>query len=296
MELNLIADVGLVGQPNAGKSTLLAALTNARPKVAPYPFTTRSPYLGVLRNGDSELLLADIPGIIAGASTGAGLGLRFLKHVNRTRALAFLIDLGEAEPGAALQVLRSELAAYDPALLSRPRLVVGTKLDLPDSATPAGAGARGRGGAGPGKFGLERAGAEGPGPGTGRAGQIMRLAILGGTFNPVHIGHLFLAEEVQALLGYDRILFVPANIPVHKTMPVEVGARHRLRMLHALAVAGCPGLVEDCELERGGNSYTIDTLSYVLERFRPEGRPGLIIGEDLVEGFPAWRQAAASRS
>jgi GTP-binding protein len=133
VELNLIADVGLVGQPNAGKSTLLAALTNARPKIAPYPFTTRSPYIGVMRNGDSELIIADIPGIIEGASTGAGLGLRFLKHVNRTRALAFLVDLGDAEPGAALEVLRRELGAYDPALLSRPRLVVGTKLDLPES-------------------------------------------------------------------------------------------------------------------------------------------------------------------
>ena len=133
VELNLIADVGLVGQPNAGKSTLLAALTNARPKIAPYPFTTRNPYIGVMRGGDSELIIADIPGIIAGASDGAGLGLRFLKHVNRTRVLAFLIDLGEAEPGAALEVLRRELAAYDPALLSRPRLLVGTKLDLAGS-------------------------------------------------------------------------------------------------------------------------------------------------------------------
>jgi nicotinate-nucleotide adenylyltransferase len=119
----------------------------------------------------------------------------------------------------------------------------------------------------------------------------MRLAILGGTFNPVHVGHLFLAEEVRALLGYDRILFVPANVPVHKTMPVEVGARHRLRMLR-LAIAGRRGFqVEDCELKRGGNSYMIETLLYALERFRPESRPGLIIGEDLVEGFPAWRQA-----
>jgi nicotinate-nucleotide adenylyltransferase len=120
----------------------------------------------------------------------------------------------------------------------------------------------------------------------------MRLAILGGTFNPVHVGHLFLAEEVRDLLGYERILFVPANVPVHKSMPVEVGARHRLRMLQ-LAVAGTRGfLVDSCELERGGNSYTIDTLEHVLEHYRPEGRPGLIIGDDLVEGFPAWRQAA----
>ena len=133
VELNLIADVGLVGQPNAGKSTLLAALTNARPRIAAYPFTTRNPHIGVLRLGDSELVLADIPGIIEGASLGVGLGLRFLKHVNRTRALAFLIDLGEPEPGGCFEVLRRELEAYDPDLLARRRLLLGTKLDLDGS-------------------------------------------------------------------------------------------------------------------------------------------------------------------
>jgi GTP-binding protein len=131
VELNLIADVGLVGKPNAGKSTLLSALTNARPKIASYPFTTRIPHIGVLSFGESELILADIPGIIEGASHGAGLGLRFLKHVNRTRALVFLIDLGEPDPERTFEMLRGELGTYDPKLLARPRLLLGTKLDLP---------------------------------------------------------------------------------------------------------------------------------------------------------------------
>jgi GTP-binding protein len=130
VELNLIADIGMVGKPNAGKSTLLATLTNARPKIAPYPFTTKNPYIGVFASSGEELILADIPGIIEGASRGAGLGLRFLKHVNRTRALVFLIDLGEPEPGRTFEVLKAELGAYDPRLLERPRLLLGTKLDL----------------------------------------------------------------------------------------------------------------------------------------------------------------------
>lgn len=134
VELNLIADIGLVGEPNAGKSTLLAALTNARPKVAPYPFTTRTPYIGVFPAGEGELILADIPGIIEGASRGAGLGLRFLKHIHRTRVLVFLLDLGQPDPARTLEVLKGELAAYDAALLERPRLVVGNKLDLPEAA------------------------------------------------------------------------------------------------------------------------------------------------------------------
>ena len=133
VELNLIADIGLVGQPNAGKSTLLAALTNARPKIAPYPFTTRNPYIGVFPVFDTELILADIPGIIEGAAGGAGLGLSFLKHIKRTRVLAFLIDLGDPEPAHTLAVLKNELAAYDASLLTRPHIVVGNKLDLPEA-------------------------------------------------------------------------------------------------------------------------------------------------------------------
>jgi GTP-binding protein len=132
-ELALIADVGLVGKPNAGKSTLLSVLTNSRPKIAAYPFTTRTPNIGVLTGTDELLLLADIPGIIEGAAQGAGLGLRFLRHLGRTRLLAFLIDLGEPSPAQSFDLLLRELRAYGQGLADRPRLIVGTKLDLPEA-------------------------------------------------------------------------------------------------------------------------------------------------------------------
>jgi GTP-binding protein len=132
-ELALIADVGLVGKPNAGKSTLLSVLTNSRPKIGAYPFTTKIPHIGVLTGSEGQMLLADIPGIIAGASLGAGLGLRFLRHVGRTRLLAFLIDLGDPSPAASFEMLLQELRAYGHGLADRPRLIVGTKLDLPEA-------------------------------------------------------------------------------------------------------------------------------------------------------------------
>jgi nicotinate-nucleotide adenylyltransferase len=120
----------------------------------------------------------------------------------------------------------------------------------------------------------------------------MTLAIFGGTFNPVHVGHLFLAEEVRRRLRYDVVLFVPAYIPVHKEVEIEVGAEHRLAMLE-IAVASNPGFrVDDCELRRGGPSYTIDTVREVLERHSVDGKPGLIIGDDLVEGFGSWKDAS----
>jgi GTP-binding protein len=130
VELQVIADAGLVGKPNAGKSTLLTVFTNARPKVADYPFTTRTPHLGLLRMGDRDVVLADIPGIIKGAAEGRGLGLRFLKHVERCSVLLYLVDLGDERPADTVRVLESELAAFSAELAERPRLIVGTKLDL----------------------------------------------------------------------------------------------------------------------------------------------------------------------
>jgi len=132
-ELHLIADVGLVGMPNAGKSTLLSVLTNAHPLIGSYPFTTRTPNLGLLRLPERDVILADIPGIIEGASRGRGLGLKFLRHIERCAALLYLVDLSQGDGEAAVKLLESELSTYSPALAGRPRVIVGTKRDLAES-------------------------------------------------------------------------------------------------------------------------------------------------------------------
>jgi GTP-binding protein len=138
LELRLIADVGLLGRPNAGKSTLLSRISAARPKIADYPFTTLSPVLGVVEVEDKTFVAADIPGIIEGAHAGAGLGLEFLRHVERTRALLVVVDGSGAsgrDPTADLLAVREEVARFDPALAERPQLLAATKRDavlLPD--------------------------------------------------------------------------------------------------------------------------------------------------------------------
>ena len=137
LELRLIADVGLVGLPNAGKSTLLAALTAAHPKIADYPFTTLEPNLGVLDLGMDDgrrPTIADVPGLIEGASLGAGLGHAFLRHVERTRILVQLIDGTDGDPEWDYQVIRDELAAHDPALLEKPIVIAFNKMDQPAAA------------------------------------------------------------------------------------------------------------------------------------------------------------------
>jgi GTP-binding protein len=135
LELKLLADVGVVGLPNAGKSTLISVVSAARPKIADYPFTTLIPQLGVVAEGplDEPFVIADLPGLIAGASQGAGLGIQFLRHVERCRVLVHLVDLsGMGEGGSAvedLETVERELEAFNPDLMQRPRLLVGSKLD-----------------------------------------------------------------------------------------------------------------------------------------------------------------------
>jgi GTPase len=137
LELKLLADVGIIGFPNAGKSTLISRVSAARPKIADYPFTTLAPTLGIVRTADGErsFVIADLPGLIPGASQGKGLGHQFLRHTERTRLLLHVLDLDPAtgrDPVDDLQVINAELAAYSPELAVRPQIVVANKADLVD--------------------------------------------------------------------------------------------------------------------------------------------------------------------
>jgi GTP-binding protein len=134
LELRILADVGLLGLPNAGKSSLIRAVSSARPKVADYPFTTLNPSLGVVRAGDASFVVADIPGLIEGASLGAGLGHQFLRHLARTRLLLHLVDLSQDEAARDARTIAAELKAYDPALHRKPRWLVFNKIDAVDDA------------------------------------------------------------------------------------------------------------------------------------------------------------------
>ena len=130
LNLKILADVGLVGMPNAGKSSLLTAISAARPKIADYPFTTLEPVLGIVEHGIDAFAAVDIPGLIEGASEGIGLGHEFLKHMQRTRLLVHVVDGSEGEPGERIRAINQELDAFDPRLAQTPQVVAVNKLDL----------------------------------------------------------------------------------------------------------------------------------------------------------------------
>lgn len=138
LRLKLLADVGLVGLPNAGKSTFINKLSNTKAKVGDYPFTTLRPQLGVVRHRNREFVLADIPGLIAGAAEGAGIGDRFLGHIERCRVLVHLIDINGTDPAEAMEIIEDELAAYGEGLEEKPRLIALNKVDLADPELVAG--------------------------------------------------------------------------------------------------------------------------------------------------------------
>jgi GTPase len=138
LELRVLADVGLLGAPNAGKSSFIRAVSSARPKVADYPFTTLNPSLGVVRVGDKSFVLADIPGLIEGAAEGAGLGHQFLRHLARTRLLLHLVDLSAADAAQSTRAIAAELKKYDEALYRKPRWLIFNKIDaVPDAQAQA---------------------------------------------------------------------------------------------------------------------------------------------------------------
>ncbi len=133
LELKLLSDVGLVGLPNAGKSTLLTAVSRATPKIADYPFTTLEPHLGVVEVGYDSYVMADIPGLIEGAHEGAGLGLEFLRHVERTRLLIHVVDASREDPAHDIEVIDHELQSYTPELGARPQIIAFNKMDVPEA-------------------------------------------------------------------------------------------------------------------------------------------------------------------
>ena len=407
LELRLIADIGLVGLPNAGKSTILAAVTAATPKIADYPFTTLEPNLGVMElaeGDDRRPTIADVPGLIEGASSGAGLGHAFLRHVERTRILVHVVDGSSRDPEWDYDVIREELRAHDPALLDKPMLVAFNKIDLPAAAEAWPAFQRARAAEGVDVLAISAAAGEGlaafrtriadvlpdaadlaepPEPagvvvhridtmGDGfsveldtdgafrvRGARIERIAaqtnfdveesaerfqralarfgidtelrrsgvapairsgsaapssngrrnpgadvsgpigIFGGTFDPIHIAHLAVAEEAAEALGLERVVFVPAGIPPHKPDRAITAGEHRLAMVE-LAIAGNARFTADRrELDRPGRSYTVDTLEALRRRDAVRARAHhlgrLVPGSHVVAGAAAHPRAGTAR-
>ena len=310
LRLKLLADVGLVGFPNAGKSTLIARISAARPKIADYPFTTLTPNLGVVQlKGDRSFVVADVPGLIVGAHLGHGLGTKFLAHLERTKVLVHVIDVSSAsgrDPVEDFEIICRELESFAgsgdgaaESLASKPRIAAANKIDALDdpsrlktAPTPheeaQGDALSGLRGDRRGNSGVARSHVEGGGAGPIRRAPWMKLGLFGGTFDPVHCGHLDVARAAQVALGLDRVWLVPARVPPHRSAPLA-SASHRFAMA-AIAVASEDAMqVSDIEMDTPGASYTIETLDRLSAIGIAPAAVHLVTGADAFRDVPTWK-------
>ena len=324
LHLKLLADVGLVGFPNAGKSTMISRISAARPKIADYPFTTLAPNLGVVGlSGDRSFVVADVPGLIEGAHDGHGLGHRFLSHLERTKVLVHLVDVSSPsgrDPVSDFDVITRELELFPgrdasgERLADKPMLVAANKIDALDdperlarleahlgrlgvplfavsAATGEGMDVLARSGVARGR-GVARA-RRGGSADRHRGGMTLaaRIGILGGTLDPIHVGHLETALAARQALALDRVIVLPSRVPPHRQHQPVASRYHRFAMA-ALAVDGVDGLsVSDIELRAPEPSYTADTL----ERFRessglPASQIFFITGADAFAEIETWHR------
>jgi GTPase len=391
LEMRLIADVGIIGYPNAGKSTLLAAASAATPKIASYPFTTLEPVLGVVEIDKETFVMAEIPGLIEGAHLGKGLGIDFLRHAMRTKILIHIISGDSASPSEDMLKINSELVAFDISLAKKPQIVVVNKIDIPEVAEKladlkaelSGAGIKAHyisaatgegvselmaaaldmlkaetgavkspepvvkvfhpqpreprirvvregeefviyapgldriiagGGTTPGElrwqlnFQLEKFGVnkilQQAGVNRGdkiRCGDLtwewfspdkegLKIGVLGGTFDPVHLGHIMMAEEAQKALDLTEVLLVPAGLPMSKPNENVTPARHRLEMLRLAALDNPLLKVSDIETERKGPSYTVDTIAELKKLYGKGDEIYFILGWDSLAQLPEWHE------
>src|SRR6185436_10766635 len=267
LELKLLADVGVIGLPNAGKSTLISVVSAARPKIADYPFTTLVPQLGVVAEGplDEPFVIADLPGLIAGAAQGAGLGIQFLRHVERCRVLVHLVDLSAPmEDGrsavADLETVEREMEAFNPDLMRRPRLLIGSKLDaaVPERREELRGAAEVRG--------------------------LPYREISAATGEGVRP---LVGELARRLLGLDRVLYLVTARPPHKPRRALVPPHARYAMVE-MALLEEEGLyASPYELSLDRPAYTVETLEH-FRQIEPGADLYLLIGGDSFADLHLW--------
>jgi len=300
LELKSIADVGIVGFPNAGKSTLLSKVSSAKPLIADYPFTTLIPNLGVVNiDEEKSFIMADIPGLIEGAHLGKGLGIRFLGHIERTKILLILLDISHGDKERAFkeyQVLVSEMAEYSTALTDKPRIIALNKIDLIENDSIVQNIKTGFEKIGLKTFpisalknqGIKRL-LKGIWDLIAEFKERIKIGILGGTFDPIHLGHIRIGERVKEFFSLEKVFFIPSYSPPHKDSPSITEATTRFRMVE-IALKGRDGLFPSAlEISRKGKSYTIDTLKE-LKRIYKNSMLFLIMGVDAFLEIKTWKE------